>query len=201
MWLQTKVVFDNKNSLFILQLFGKEGLNHRESFPLSAEDNTDQKIPDKSMEAFEGSFQQTSSFRGYKEQTLTNFHQQNNESIADLLTKIDFTVRDMLLQPVCYIYLFKHAVTYFAVCLWTRENQQTSTLTSFWIKLKAMRLLWQIFITTKKLSGFPLLVSCSMHAFHSSKGTRGKWSMGPELNWPNITINVNVIFEEILVLT
>ena len=40
------------------------------------------------MEAFEGSFRQTISFRSYREQTLNAIHQQEKKSIADLHTRL-----------------------------------------------------------------------------------------------------------------
>ena len=63
MWLGMKVIPDHKQYMFIPQVLGKEGFHHQESFSLTSPNIKEKEQPDHVWEAFEDSFQQTSSFR------------------------------------------------------------------------------------------------------------------------------------------
>ena len=105
-----KCVSDNKNYVY-LQFLGKEGLYSMESFPLAVPNNnyTEQSDP-----VWEGPFRQTSSFKSYQEQILTNFHQQENESIADQHARFTVLFKTCIYNQSCMNMhkadLFIHAV-------------------------------------------------------------------------------------------
>ena len=107
--------------MFILQLLGIEGLCHWKSFTLAAFNSNHKEQLDHVWEAFKRSFRQTSSFRNYREQTINNFCQQKNESIADLHKRLAV----LLLQCCMNTYevdLFIHTVKYFTVYSWARKQ-------------------------------------------------------------------------------
>ena len=78
------------------------------------------------MVNIEGSFMQTTSFRAYREQTLNNFHQQENKPIADLHTRLIVLLDKCNYNQCCMntwcIHLFIHAVKCFAIWSWDREQ-------------------------------------------------------------------------------
>ena len=101
MWLETKGVPDNKQYMLILQLLGKGLCCWEFSLPCPPNKN-DKEQQDHAWATSEGSSTKTTSFRSYKEQILSNCHQQENYSLAASAYWIDFSTRQMQLQPVLH---------------------------------------------------------------------------------------------------
>ena len=91
------------------------------------------------MEGLKGSFRQTTCFRSYREQTLSNFHQQENESTTDLHTRVtvllDKCNYNQCCINTCKVELFIYAVKYFANSSWARK--QPADLAYNWLLDKA----------------------------------------------------------------
>ena len=128
MSLEIKVVPDEKQYMFILQLLGKEDLCFWEYFPLDAPSNNEKEQPDCIWEAFEDSFKQTTTFMSYREQNLYNLLQQENESIVDLLTRLSALLEkcnyNQCCMNTCKVHLFIHRVKYIPIRTWAREQQR-----------------------------------------------------------------------------
>ena len=89
MWLETKGMPNHKHYIFILQLLGKECLHYWESFLLMVHNDNDKEQPCHVWKAFGGSFRQAYNFRSCREQTLSKIHQLENDTIADLHTRLN----------------------------------------------------------------------------------------------------------------
>ena len=102
--------------------------------------------PDIIWDAFEGSLRQTTSFKSYTEQTLTNLHQQENESNVDLHTTLAVLLDKCNYNQCCMntqkVQLFIPAVKYFAIKSWAREVPVDIDHDLLLDKAKAMIQLW-----------------------------------------------------------
>ena len=72
--------------MFILQLLGND--HSKESFPLADPNNNDKEQPGHAWEPFGASLQKKIQPQKLQEQTLNNFCQHENESTADLHTRL-----------------------------------------------------------------------------------------------------------------
>ena len=80
-WLETKCLSDSKQHMYILQLLGKVGLYHWKSFqPPAMKTMHSLTIYGKPLKA------------DSDKQTLTSFHQKENESIVDIHSRLTLSL-------------------------------------------------------------------------------------------------------------
>ena len=83
-------------------------------------------MPDRVWESSEGLFNQTAGLRSYGEQILTNFVSERQPIHHRSTYHIDLIAREMQPQSMLYDHkeggLIIHAVKYFAVHLWAKEE-------------------------------------------------------------------------------